>query len=267
MYWMYGMFGMYGMYVLNVMFWMYGIFGFFNLLNICNVCNVGNVIYWVRIRWKRWRILHLDEWWMSKFYEEVHMADFLTVSICQSQCDFRKTFSQVHEQTWSENQEIQDTVLCEKFFREDTVSWTPELVFFGRTVGHSEADFDFAVVFRFAESNYWLHKCLFSDIYSKRGSSNYWTYQRFQEWWRTMWYCSQIKENLIWSSRNRTTMVWKVTKWFVRSLFCDKIGWSLIWCWFQFPIRLFQLLETLSCWVDLKLKMGFLLFLVWTKHL
>ena len=46
-------------------------------------------------------------------------------------------------------------------------------------MGHSEVDVDFSVYSRFVESNYWLHKRLFSGRYSKWGASLHWTSQGF----------------------------------------------------------------------------------------
>ena len=51
--------------------------------------------------------------------------------------------------------------------------------------------------------------------------------REFQELWRTIWCCSQIKENPIWSSRSRTPMIWKVAKLFVIARLCDEQGGSL----------------------------------------
>ena len=138
-----------------------------------------------------------------------------------SQCASRNMVLQVQEETWLENQEIQGTILCERWCSEETVSWTLELVFYNGPVDHSEIGVDFEVYYRFSESNYWLHKCLLSGRYSKWGSSIHWTFQGFQEWQRTMWCCYQIEEKLIWSIWIRTPLVWKFAKWFVRSRFCD----------------------------------------------
>ena len=45
-------------------------------------------------------------------------------------------------------------ILCKKGYPEEIFSQTPELVFSSGTMGHSEVDVDFAVYYRFAESNY-----------------------------------------------------------------------------------------------------------------
>ena len=74
---------------------------------------------------------------------------------------------QVKYETWLENKEIQYMIFCESTWTEETLSWTPELVFSTGPVGHSEVEVEFSVYYRFAESNYWLYKCLFSVRYSK----------------------------------------------------------------------------------------------------
>ena len=52
---------------------------------------------------------------------------------------------QVQEETWLEYQEIQVTVLCERGCPEETVSWTPELLFSSGPVGHIEVNVYFSV--------------------------------------------------------------------------------------------------------------------------
>ena len=61
---------------------------------------------------------------------------------------------QVQEETLLGYQEIQGTILCKRECPEDTVSGSPELVFSGGMVGHSEVDVDFSVYSKFAESIY-----------------------------------------------------------------------------------------------------------------
>ena len=53
---------------------------------------------------------------------------------------------QVQERTLLDYQEIQDTIFCEMRCPEDTVSWTPELLFSSGPVGHSEVDVDFQCI-------------------------------------------------------------------------------------------------------------------------
>ena len=153
-------------------------------------------VYGGLIRWKRRRILQGDGWWNSEYYEKVQIIDCFKEVSCWSQCASKNIVFQVQDETWLDNQEIQSMILCEMGCPEDTVSWTPELVFSIGKVGHSEVNVYFSVYSRFVESKYLFYKCLFSGRYFKWGASIRWNSHIFQEWWRTIWCCSHIKESL-----------------------------------------------------------------------
>ena len=100
---------------------------------------------------------------------------------------------------------------------EEIVYWTLAHVLSSGPVFHIKVYVGFVVYSGFEYSNYCLHKWLSSGRYYKWGPILHWTSQGFQEWQRTMWCCSKVKENTIWSIKNRMLLVWKVAKWFVKS--------------------------------------------------
>ena len=50
--------------------------------------------------------------------------------------------------------------MCDRGCPEENVYWKPKLVLYSGIVGYSEVYVDFAVYYSFAESKYWLLKCL-----------------------------------------------------------------------------------------------------------
>ena len=57
------------------------------------------------------------------------MWDFFKEVSCWSQYSSRNMVFQLEEETWLDNQEIQGAILCQTGCPEETVSWTPSLIF------------------------------------------------------------------------------------------------------------------------------------------
>ena len=148
--------------------------------------------------------------WMMKFIvlRGVGNGIFFKEFSFWSQCASRNMAFQVQEDTWVNYQEIQSTLLYNRGCPKETVSWTPELVFSSGPMGHIKVHVDFAVRYRFAESKYWPHKCIFTGRYSKWVTRLHLTTHLFKEWWSKMWCCYQVKESPIWPSQICTPLVW-----------------------------------------------------------